>query len=379
MQLGTFTYREQRGWSVEAFPALDSPQSLVVVFGASQFASNPQPIKELVQAYPQAQVIGCSTAGEIFDSTVDDESLSVAVLRMERTTIRTAFAEVPSASDSFIAGKKLAQTLSQKDLVSLFVLSVGTDVNGSELVRGLNAVLPEGIVVTGGLAGDGNRFESTWVLKGGTPCGGCVSGSGFYGEHVRVGHGSRGGWDIFGPERRVTRSAGNVLYELDGKPALELYKQYLGFRASGLPATALLFPLAVRASRSQKERVVRTILAVDESDQSMTFAGDIPQGSLARLMKANLDRLIDGAVDATSLARNRDEMLDPILSIAISCVGRRLVLTGRTEEELEATLSGLPGVARQIGFYSYGEIAPHAMGRCDLHNQTMTLTTISEV
>jgi hypothetical protein len=378
MQLSTFSYRLEHGWSVETFPALDSPQSLVLLFGAPEFASNPRPIETVARAYPHAQIIGCSTAGEIFDGAVYDKSLSVAVLRMERTTMRTAFVELPAASDSFRAGKALAQALLQPDLVSLFVLSVGTDVNGSELVRGLNAVLPDRVVVTGGLAGDGDRFEQTWVLRDASPSGGCVSGTGFYGDRVRVGHGSRGGWDIFGPERLVTRSTANVLYELDGKPALELYKQYLGTRAAGLPATALLFPLAVRANRSQKEHVVRTILGVDDQSQSMTFAGDIPQGSLARLMKANLDRLIDGAVDATALAKGQAEMSEPILSIAISCVGRRLVLTGRTEEELEATLSGQPSAAHQIGFYSYGEIAPYSEGKCDLHNQTMTLTMIAE-
>ena len=71
-----------------------------------------------------------------------------------------------------------------------------------------------------------------------------------------------------------------MLYELDGRPALALYKEYLGDRASGLPATALLFPLAVRSDRSATRRTVRTILGIDEEQQSMTFAGDVPEGWL---------------------------------------------------------------------------------------------------
>jgi hypothetical protein len=59
-------------------------------------------------------------------------------------------------------------------------------------------------------------------------------------------------------------------------------------------------------------------------------------------------------------------------------VGRRLVLGSRTEEEIEATLEVLPKGTQQIGFYSYGEISPYTAGTCDLHNQTMTLTTLSE-
>jgi hypothetical protein len=144
------------------------------------------------------------------------------------------------------------------------------------------------VVVTGGLAGDGDRFQQTWIITDGTPHSGFVCAAGLYGEQIRIGHGSMGGWDIFGPERTVTRSDGNVLYELDGRPALELYKEYLGERASGLPATGLLFPLSLRTDSSNGESIVRTILAVDEESQSMTFAGDIPEGARAQLMKANL-------------------------------------------------------------------------------------------
>lgn len=172
-----------------------------------------------------------------------------------------------------------------------------------------------------------------------------------------------------------------MLYELDGRPALGLYKAYLGDRASGLPATGLLFPLAIRTSQAEGKVLVRTILAVDEATQSMTFAGDIPEGVFAQLMRANFDRLIQGASEAATLTfdhHNGSHADSPTLSIAISCVGRRLVLGERTEEEIEATLEILPKGSRQIGFYSYGEISPYKSGACDLHNQTMTLTTIAE-
>jgi hypothetical protein len=299
-------------------------------------------------------------------------------VRFDHTAIDTKIAAVQSANESYAAGELLAQQLYTPALRGVLVLSDGIGVNGSELVRGLNAVLPSSVVTTGGLAGDGERMERTWVIKDGAPQSGFVSGVGLYGERVRISHGSRGGWDIFGPERLVTRSEGNVLYELDGRPALQLYKRYLGERASGLPATAMLFPLALRADSSDQKSIVRTILAVDEQTQSMTFAGDIPQGYLAQLMRANFSRLVDGAADAALMAQERQPQAPPVLSIAISCVGRRLVLGGHTEEELEATLDGLPEGTQQIGFYSYGEISPYEIGHCDLHNQTMTLTTISE-
>ena len=174
-------------------------------------------------------------------------------------------------------------------------------------LSGLNSVLPESVVVTGGLAGDGDRFQTTWVISGGRAQSNLVTAVGFYGNRIQIGHGSKGGWDIFGPERLVTKSQNNVLFELDGKPALDLYKSYLGDRASELPASGLLFPLALRASAGDDKHIVRTLLAIDEKNNSMTFAGDIQQGYLAQLMKANLDRLVDGASKAAHMTKENSE------------------------------------------------------------------------
>ena len=157
-----------------------------------------------------------------------------------------------------------------------------------------------------------------------------------------------------------------------------MYKKYLGEEASDLPASALFFPLALRSNSGDEKRIVRTILSVDEEYQSMTFAGDLPQGSFVQLMRANADRIIDGASEAAKNSVEKFSLDEEILSIAISCVGRRLVLGERAEEELEAVLDSLPERTQQIGFYSYGEISLIEEGYCELHNQTMTLTTISE-
>ena len=378
MQVETLSYTVESGWSAREFPALDSDKTLVIVFGATRFLDDPGPVAELAAAYPQAALIGCSTSGEILGAAIRDDSLAVAVLRFESTTLATVVAPVESAAASRAAGEALARELLNPSLRGVFVLSDGLLVNGSELIGGLNAVLPETVIVTGGLAGDGARFQRTWVIKDGRPQPGFASAVGFYGDQVRIGHGSKGGWDIFGPERVITRSEGNVLYELDGRPALQLYKEYLGERAAELPASALLFPLAVRAGPADEKQVVRTVLAIDEAKQSMTFAGDLPQGYRGQLMKANFDRLVDGASGAALVTQERNPCSGPALVIAISCVGRRLVMGERTEEELEAVLEALPAGVQQVGFYSYGEISPYAAGHCDLHNQTMTLTTICE-
>ena len=350
----------------------------MLVFAAPEYMDRPHALAALRDAYPTSKLIGCSTAGEISGPFVNDASLSVALVQFEYSAVAVVSAEIKQVAASLAAGETLARQLNHEDLRAVFVLSDGLNVNGSELIKGLNSALPANVVVTGGLAADGDRFKRTWVIRNGLPETGVITAVGLYGDRLRITHGSRGGWDTFGPERRVTRSEGNVLYELDGKPALELYKEYLGERASGLPATGLLFPLSIRQDVADARQLVRTILSVDEAKQSMIFAGDIPVGYMAQLMRANFDRLVSGASLAADQAACNTAASGPLLAVAISCVGRRLVLGERIEEETEITLEHLPAGARQVGFYSYGEISPYATGSCDLHNQTMTLTTFSE-
>lgn len=378
MELHTAQWNAVSGWT-SPLPAGDGPQTLVMAYGGSELLDDPGRLAEVAAAYPTSCVIGCSTAGEILGETVSDQTLTVAVARFATTRLVLVTECVADAGHSHAAGLSLGKRLlgAEPDLRAAFVLSDGLCVNGSELVSGVVDGTEHGVGISGGLAGDGDRFGRTWVLVDGAPQRECVTAVGFAGPDLEVNHGSRGGWDIFGPERRITRSDGNVLYELDGQPALELYKRYLGERAEGLPATGLLFPLAVRVPGATERQLVRTILAVDEQAQSMTFAGDVPQGSLAQLMRATFDRLVDGAHDAAT-STDASPTGNPILAVAVSCVGRRLLLGGRTEDELEAAVAGLPAEAELVGFYSYGEISPIAVGTSDLHNQTMTITTLAE-
>lgn len=377
MELNTFAYFKDKGWSVDSFPALDSPKTLLMIFAAQEYIHDSSPIKMLIKNYPQSVILGCSTSGEIIGASVVDASIVVAVIKFQDTEILQGSIQVQSTEDSFEAGKYLAEQFGKENLRGLFILSDGLNINGSELIKGLNEIFPPEVVVTGGLAGDGSRFKHTWVICDNELKEKYVTAVGFYGDKIQIGHGSKGGWDGFGPERRITKSKGNVLYELDQKPALALYKEYLGDRAEGLPATGLLFPLAIRQNPEDKREIVRTILAVDEEEQTLTFAGDIPTCYFARLMRANFDRLIAGA-GVAALAAKGHHADGPTLAVAISCVGRRLLLGEYTEEETESTLEVFPDGTKQIGFYSYGEISPHGIGRCDLHNQTMTLTTLSE-
>jgi hypothetical protein len=376
VQLLTCQYIKAEGWDKPLDTAMDSASTLLIIFGSPDANQLAQGFAELRLAFPLAIWIGCSTAGEIYGRSLHDDSLSVAVMRFMRTTLRLATYEVLESTHSFQAGASLAHALNADHLKSVFVLSDGLQVNGSALAKGLSQNLPEHVVVTGGLAGDGSQFKSTWVLLDKQPKNHQVVAVGLYGENVGIAHGSGGGLDYLGHEREVTHAEGNVLYTLDGQPALELYKKYLGERATGLPATGLLFPLAIR--NEIDGFTVRTIIAVNDADNTITFAGDIPQSGFVLLMRANFERLIDGAMEAVDQLEFNHYTEGDLLTVAISCIGRRLVLTQRSEEEIDAVMDGLPSGSGLIGYYSYGELSPLANGRCDLHNQTMTLTSFWE-
>lgn len=381
-------WTETLGWTADSSGTLGASSQLVLVFGATAVLHKPELVAAIRKDYPAAHLLGCSTAGEICGTSVFDDSLVVTAIHFEHTLLRSVEINLALVPDSGQAGEWIAQNLPhavhdpatgvEQKLVHVLVLTDGLKVNGSDFVSGVTRHLPEGVTMTGGLAGDGARFGETLVFRDNAPEKDSIAALGLYGSRLKVGMGSLGGWDSFGPERLVTRSEANILYELDGHSALGLYKQYLGAHADGLPATGLLFPLSVR-TRPGETPVVRTILSVDESAQSLTFAGDIPQGAYARLMKANFDRLIDGAAGAARANAQSLGSVVPELAILISCVGRKLVLKQRVEEEVEAVSEILGAGAMLAGFYSYGEISPFTPGaKCELHNQTMTITTFSE-
>ncbi len=335
------------------------------------------PLADLHRAYPDAVHAGCSSSGEILGDDVLEGTLAAVIVTFDAVTARGTTHTISDPEQSHAVGQALAKDLaadaSSGPLKHVFLLSDGLGVNGSALAAGVQSALDSEVVVTGGLAGDGPRFERTWVFDGDSPRAGVIRAVGLYGDALVVGHGSRGGWSPFGVVRTVTRAEGNVLYELDGRPALDLYREYLGDRAAGLPATGLLFPLAV--TDEHRTDIVRTILAIDDDARSLTFAGDVPVGAKVRLMRADNPALIDAAGEAAQAARVTES---PVLGLAVSCVGRRLVLGESSEEEVEEALEHLPEGSWLAGFYSYGELSPASGTSCLLHNQTMTLTTWGE-
>lgn len=376
MKIEQMKFSKEQGWQTLRSDKTDKAFNMVLAFGSPEVLTE-QEYNTIRKKYTDADIIMSSTAGEIIDTEVCDHTISLTAICLEKTIVKTAIIDIMDARNSFDAGQSLGKTLDPEGLKNVLVISDGQKVNGSDLVLGLQESLPPNTIITGGLAGDGARFQSTLVGLNNAPAEGKIVVIGFYGEALSVTYGSVGGWDVFGPERLITRSDANVLYELDGKPALDIYKLYLGDYANELPGSGLLFPLSIRMSDSGHS-VVRTILGINEQDKSVTFAGNMPVGSYAQLMKASFDGLIEGASDAAqNSVQNGKEQ--PDLAILISCVGRKLVLDQRIEEEVEVVRAIYGNETAITGFYSYGEISPSLNSvKCDLHNQTMTITTLTE-
>jgi hypothetical protein len=351
--------------------------NLVLAFGQRTLLEEVMPYETLKAIYPNAQIVICSSSGQISNNCTIENDIVATAISFDKTIIKTTEIDILSNNSLNDLGKKIKEDLISKDLKSILIFSEGSYINGTELINELIKQTNKSIPIFGGLAGDEFSFEKTLVGLNNDASEGKIVAIGFYGENIHFGYGSEGGWGDFGPEREVTLSDKNVLYKIGDRYALDLYKEYLGKYAEELPGSSLYFPLSMKESAISAP-VVRTILAIDEEKKTMTFAGNIPQGSMVRLMKGNIDKLIDAASTAAYKIKNKSKE-NQQLALLVSCVGRRIVLGDRVEEELDVVKVIFGDNTILSGFYSYGEISPTLKNvACELHNQTMTIATLYE-
>jgi hypothetical protein len=352
---------------------------LLLVFASTDWLERSDFTAALRRRCPGAHSIGCSTAGEISRGGVSEASAVVTAVHFDRPDFAIASGEHGGLARSADSGRTLARAFGHSDLHSAIVFAPGVDINGSALIDGITSELGDRVMLTGGLAGDGGAFERTLTLCDGVVSDRRVVAIGFYGESLKASCGTFGGWEAFGAARKITRCDGNLLYELDGEPALDLYERYLGDYAKDLPASGLLYPFEMLDHAQSVVGLVRTILGVDESTRSLTLAGSlIPDGYL-KLMHASFENLVDGAERAAAMARRSLRSNDASLALLVSCVGRKLVMGDRIDEEVEAVADIFGRNAMVAGFYSYGEISPLLPSpACKLHNQTMAVTCLAE-
>jgi hypothetical protein len=355
---------------------------LVLVFGNRFLLEDNAIFKEIRAIFNDGHIVFGSSCGDITSNSVDENSVTITAIEFEKSsflikTNNVLDVELGKEIDSLRIGKELIAQFPQQNLKNIFIVSEGSFINGSQLTKGMNAGTNNNVLITGALCGDGARFEKTLASYNEKPKAGEIVAIGLYGASLEVTFSIKGGWTPFGPERIVTKSKGNILYELDNVPALDLYKKYLGDKSKELPSAALLYPLNVK-SEKENQSIVRTILNIDEAENSMILAGDIFENSTVQLMMTNVDNIV-GAAEKAAIKALKFRKKKPELAILVSCIGRKLVLDQRVEEEVEEVIEIVGNTATVTGLYSYGEIAPFVgESNCQLHNQTMTITLISE-
>ena len=365
------------GWSLISEEITSKAEaSIVFLFGDSDILKTKQNFDELKRLYSNAHIVGASSSGNILGAEISTDPVVAVAIHLEKGSVCVSRVDITSNENVEELTLKLVNQLPQENLKHIFIMSDGLNINGSEMIRGLNEACGS-FTISGGMAGDGDRFQETWIVADEPARQNRIAAIGFYGEDIVISTGCYAGWSSFGADRVVTKSSGNVLFELDNQPALKLYKEYLGEFAVDLPLSGMRFPLSIKANANDDE-VIRTLLAIDEEQNSISFAGDIPEGYVARLMKPEVDVLIDGAGIAAKDIIQQEGRRG--FGLIVSCVGRRVVMQDLVEEELEIIEDILGKKVQLAGFYSYGEIAPsHSKPtECQLHNQTMTLTTLYE-
>lgn len=349
---------------------------ILFLFGDSDAIKSENIYSELKTIYPNYQIVGASTAGNILGSEINQSPAIATAVHFEKGSFKTSTVDFFADEDVNTIAQRLISALPQENLKHIFILSDGLNINGSELIDSANKLTKQ-VSITGGMAGDGDRFQETWVVSNEPAKQFRIVAVGFYGNDFVISSGCFGGWSEFGGNRIITKSSGNVLYELDNSPALELYKKYLGKYADDLPLSGMRFPLSIKQNTNSPE-LIRTLLAINEEENSVTFAGDIPEGYIACLTKPKIDLLIDGAQSAAKAIYKANN--NTALGLVVSCAGRKSVMNELVEDELEILEEVLGSNVQLSGFYSYAEFAPFPsdINTCQLHNQTMTITGIYE-
>ena len=375
MLIDRLEYIDNR-WRVEKRDIENRTPDIIFMFGKRVDLQDMSIYKSLREIYPYSDIVGCSSSGNILGDRLSNASVIAVAIYFERGSVRVSIRDFTKDDNELKVSQDLILALPKENLKHIFILADGLNINGSKLVEGANLAVDSNISITGGLAGDDENFVESVILVNGVVKSNRLIAVGFYGEEIEVKSGCFSGWSEFGILRKITKSKENIVYEIDGKPALDLYKRYLGEYANDLPKSALNFPISIKKNKSDSENIIRSVLGIDEKQKALIFAGDVPEGCYARLMKASVDDLIDGAISASEQI---GEVKKEALGLVVSCVGRKLLLNQLVDEELESIKETLGDNINLVGFYSYGELAPFIGSKvCQLHNQTITITVIYE-
>lgn len=373
MRTKSYRYTHDR-WSESFDTTMDSQSTLVLVFfeSSSDIRNQLQIIKA---TFPKSKIIGTSTSGEIQNAELIDHSIVCMIIQFHKTRLKISSTPI-SYESSAQAGKLIGDNLAAPDLKNVLLLTESLDIDAADLVKSLDETLKEHQVevpIAGGLAGGRQNSAKTFVIDDTTIRNNQAVALGLYGDDIQIFSGIGTGWAPFGPIRLVTKARRKTVYEIDGLPALKLYKDYIKEDAHNLPYSGIFFPLGI-----ENETIVRSVAQINEAKNALILAHKIPENTRVQLMHSNVMKLIDGAAGALNGCTLDFSGNLSTAALIVSCVGRRLIMGQKTEDEIDIIKARLPKHTEICGFYSYGEFSPTASKQNKLHNQTMTIIIFQE-
>jgi hypothetical protein len=363
----------------------DTPDVLII-FGSTRF-DHRKLLEGIKSVAGQVPMVGGTTAGEISTSGFSTQSVVLMALSSKDLCFTTGIGKNMS-QDEAACGLSLIDDIRSKksfeDAHSLILFPNGMGGDGAKLIQGLHSTLGSDFEIVGGYLGDDERFKYTYQYYDGKVYKDAIPGLLVSGKNsFRTGIGVRSGFESIGNRFYCTEAEGNVVKKFDGESALSLYKEFLGEeRSQRLPGICLEYPFGLideKVSIAGKEYFqLRCGLAVDHQEDSITLAASIPEGSAITLTTASRGDIINGAMLAAKQAKDCLKGAKPAAIFMFSCVGRKLVLGRRTQEEVLAVKEILGEEVPLIGFYTYGEIGPIDKMKRDLaptkfHNETVVL------
>jgi hypothetical protein len=372
----------------------DQKPDLCIVFASSEFDQD-EVIAGVAKGANDAPIIGCSTAGEITGSGVFTRSVVVMVVKSDTIDFFTGLGENVSngarQAGAFVAKETLDKAKNAgKELKVFIMLPDVLTGNGADAVRGALDVLGQHFPLVGGAAGDDFKFKQTYQYSDGRVVSGAIAAVGISGNFT-MGVGVRHGWMPIGLPRKVTKSEGSVVHELDGKPAVSIYEDYFGqkvdeLREEPLARLAITYPLGLKLPDYSNEYLLRDPITVNE-DGSITCAAEIPMGSEVRIMIGSTEKAIEASEEA---ARNMMEPFKqnnstPKFVLMFNCIAREKLFAQKAIDEINAMSQVIGREVPMIGFYTYGEQAPlggevHDLTKCNpkFHNETVVLFGVGE-
>ncbi len=311
---------------------------------------------------PKAHIIGSTTDGEIYNREVTVHETIISISCFDDVKLTSGFS---LEADSFQSAHSLFTTIASDKTRLMIVFCDGIYCNGDDVLSALHKCKKE-MIVAGGLAGDNGLLKKTFVTHNkGVYTEGLVAVA-FESESLQINTHYSFDWIPIGTEMQITLAKANRVYEINHKPARDIYAKYLGDTAAvKLPSIGVEFPLIVEENGV---RIARAVLQVHQ-DKSLSFAGNLKEGTKVRFGVGNPELILQNGL------KNSQEIKKyPIEAAYIySCMARRRFL----QEHISTELERYPLDVTLSGFFTYGEFYSTTESKSFL-NQSVTILMLCE-